>query len=82
MALFEINFSKARTILVLEDLLLLKACGGHTKKAGAFENMTGGIHIDGSSPVYPVTEAVAEVFILYFLPGQVLCRLLKLFLSP
>lgn len=39
---------------------LLVACG--TKKENAGPSLTGTINIDGSSTVYPITEAVAEEF--------------------
>ncbi len=40
--------------------LALIACGGDSKKDG--EGLQGEIRIDGSSTVYPITEAVAEEF--------------------
>lgn len=47
-------------ILTILAIVLLAACGGNsTKKA---EKLTGNIKIDGSSTVYPITEAVAEEF--------------------
>jgi phosphate transport system substrate-binding protein len=43
--------------------LLLAACGGDAgSDAGADGRLTGAIEIDGSSTVYPITEAVAEEF--------------------
>lgn len=51
--------------LVLGSALLLSACGGQQgDSAGTAnaENLSGNIQIDGSSTVYPVTEAVAEEF--------------------
>ena len=47
---------------------LLSSCGGNTKESGEGEtsgvssDLSGSIQIDGSSTVYPVTEAVAEEF--------------------
>jgi phosphate transport system substrate-binding protein len=47
----------------LAALALLSSCGGNTKEGGETgENLAGAIQIDGSSTVYPVTEAVAEEF--------------------
>src|SRR4051794_33797291 len=40
-------------------ILLLTSCGGGSKTKNA---LTGEISIDGSSTVYPITEAVAEEF--------------------
>jgi len=47
-------------ILLIASVLLLGACGTQTSKKT--EKLTGTIAIDGSSTVYPVTEAVAEEF--------------------
>ena len=42
---------------------LLSSCGGKTQEGGdTGSNLSGTIQIDGSSTVYPVTEAVAEEF--------------------
>ena len=38
--------------------ILLFACGGGNEKAA----LSGSIRIDGSSTVYPITEAIAEEF--------------------
>jgi phosphate transport system substrate-binding protein len=40
----------------------LVSCGSKDKPAGTSEKLTGAISIDGSSTVYPITEAVAEEF--------------------
>jgi phosphate transport system substrate-binding protein len=45
--------------------MLLSSCGGNTKEGGnggEGADLAGTIQIDGSSTVYPVTEAVAEEF--------------------
>jgi phosphate transport system substrate-binding protein len=42
------------------SLILLAACGGNSNQTS--EKLSGTIKIDGSSTVYPVTEAVAEEF--------------------
>lgn len=55
-----LNFPKLNTTLVLGGALLLGACGGNQKEGGS--GMSGSIQIDGSSTVYPITEAVAEEF--------------------
>ena len=46
--------------LFTATLLLLAACGG--KSTETKQTLTGDIKIDGSSTVYPITEAVAEEF--------------------
>lgn len=53
-----------KLILLPIALLLLASCGGK-KSADSTANgdqLTGSINIDGSSTVYPITEAVAEEF--------------------
>ncbi|MFQ5446258.1 MAG: PstS family phosphate ABC transporter substrate-binding protein [Saprospiraceae bacterium] len=52
------------TILVLLSSIVFYACGGDTTSAGDNEStaLSGNIKIDGSSTVYPITEAVAEEF--------------------
>lgn len=46
--------------LFIATALLLAACGGNTDKGS--EKLSGTIKIDGSSTVFPITEAVAEEF--------------------
>ncbi|GHA68974.1 PstS family phosphate ABC transporter substrate-binding protein [Pontibacter akesuensis] len=55
-----LNFSRLNAALALGGVLLLSACGGGNE--GANGDLTGNIQIDGSSTVYPITEAVAEEF--------------------
>ena len=43
-------------------LLAISACGGDRGAGGADGALEGAIEIDGSSTVYPITEAVAEEF--------------------
>jgi phosphate transport system substrate-binding protein len=47
-------------VLTLLAIILLASCGGNANKKS--EKLTGDIKIDGSSTVYPITEAVAEEF--------------------
>lgn len=47
------------SFLLIVFVALLSSCGGNQKSAG---NLTGEITIDGSSTVYPLSEAVAEEF--------------------
>ena len=51
-------------IILLSTLLILASCGGkkNTDSTGTGERLTGSVNIDGSSTVYPITEAVAEEF--------------------
>ncbi len=46
--------------LILSSTILLAACGSKTSKQG--NKLAGDIKIDGSSTVYPITEAAAEEF--------------------
>ena len=48
---------------LLAGALLLAACGG-SDNTGEGSGLTGAIQIDGSSTVYPITEAVAEEFMI------------------
>lgn len=49
--------------LVAVGFLFLAACGGD-RGAGGESGLSGSIEIDGSSTVYPITEAVAEEFMI------------------
>ncbi len=51
-----------RSILIPITFLLLTACGAKTTSDGSGDGLSGNINIDGSSTVYPITEAVAEEF--------------------
>ncbi|WP_066829669.1 PstS family phosphate ABC transporter substrate-binding protein [Rufibacter ruber] len=55
-----------KAALLVSGTLFFSACGGNNKEGNssttAGDNLTGSIQIDGSSTVYPVTEAVAEEF--------------------
>ncbi|MGQ0828268.1 MAG: PstS family phosphate ABC transporter substrate-binding protein [Bacteroidota bacterium] len=53
------------TLTVIAITLILNACGGSSnskQESGNSEKLSGDIKIDGSSTVYPITEAVAEEF--------------------
>jgi phosphate transport system substrate-binding protein len=50
----------SRTFLWLS--VALSACGGGTQSESGAGNLSGSISVDGSSTVYPITEAVAEEF--------------------
>ena len=54
------NALKINAALLLGGTLLFTACGGSNEGAGS--DLSGDIQIDGSSTVYPITEAVAEEF--------------------
>src|SRR5690606_11007171 len=43
-------------------ILGLSACGGNKGAEQSADSLTGNVMIDGSSTVYPITEAVAEEF--------------------
>ena len=48
--------------IVLGISLILSSCGSKSTKTEETNKITGEIRIDGSSTVYPITEAVAEEF--------------------
>lgn len=54
----------ARFASLIVAAAFLGACGGKTQEGGnaGADDLSGAIQIDGSSTVYPVTEAVAEEF--------------------
>ena len=49
-------------ILIGITTIALVACGGSVEKSNDKSNLTGNVKVDGSSTVYPITEAVAEEF--------------------
>lgn len=51
----------SRTALAALLLLVFSACGGGEAPEG---ELTGSVSVDGSSTVYPITEAVAEEFMM------------------
>ncbi len=51
------------TTIALITTALATACGGDAARGGG-EGVTGAVEIDGSSTVYPITEAVAEEYML------------------
>jgi phosphate transport system substrate-binding protein len=55
---FRLNIS----VFLLSSALLVSACGGGQREGGVGTDMSGTVQIDGSSTVYPITEAVAEEF--------------------
>lgn len=60
---FKLNSIKLNAALFIGATLMFSACGGNSEGTGGNgEGLTGSIQIDGSSTVYPVTEAVAEEF--------------------
>ncbi len=64
MRTFSVNLTKFKGAgFLLSGALLLGACGGSGSEGSAANgDLTGSIQIDGSSTVYPITEAVAEEF--------------------
>jgi len=56
---FRHRYNKTNAALLIGGALFLGACGGN---GGAESDLSGNIEIDGSSTVYPITEAVAEEF--------------------
>ncbi|WP_242920994.1 PstS family phosphate ABC transporter substrate-binding protein [Pontibacter liquoris] len=58
----KLSSTRFNLALLLGGSLLLGACGGNQKEEGNATAATGSIEIDGSSTVYPITEAVAEEY--------------------
>lgn len=56
------NASRKRFTVMLLPLLALAACGGGAGDEGDDSALTGAVQVDGSSTVYPISEAVAEEF--------------------
>ncbi|MFT5969842.1 MAG: phosphate transport system substrate-binding protein [Flavobacteriales bacterium] len=54
--------NKVLASLAIGATALLVACGGSATKEAGSNKLSGSITIDGSSTVYPITEAVAEEF--------------------
>ena len=54
------NMRKLTILAVLTTGLLALSCG--SKSDGGGDRLQGEIQIDGSSTVYPITEAIAEEF--------------------
>ncbi|RYG04305.1 MAG: PAS domain S-box protein, partial [Chitinophagaceae bacterium] len=58
-----IKINQMKNLVVLLSLsLALASCGGGKKDKAAGSGLTGEVKIDGSSTVYPLSEAVAEEF--------------------
>ncbi|HEM47395.1 MAG TPA: PstS family phosphate ABC transporter substrate-binding protein [Alphaproteobacteria bacterium] len=55
---------KLVTVAAMAGALVLAACGGDGGGGGEGEGLAGRIQIDGSSTVYPVSQAMAEEFML------------------
>lgn len=51
-----------KTLLFATATILLVSCGGSSEEAATTNELSGSIKIDGSSTVYPITEAIAEEF--------------------
>jgi phosphate transport system substrate-binding protein len=55
--------NNAKPLFILLGIsLILSSCGSKSTKTEETNKITGEIRIDGSSTVYPITEAVAEEF--------------------
>lgn len=57
-----LKISNVYAAFFLGGALALGSCGSQNGESGAEEGLSGSIEIDGSSTVYPVTEAIAEEF--------------------
>lgn len=56
------NFTSKLLLLLFCAGIGLTSCGSKEQSSGSAEKLSGAISIDGSSTVYPITEAVAEEF--------------------
>lgn len=57
------NIKTITSVVALSGTLWLTSCGSKTSNEGGdSEQLTGEVKIDGSSTVYPITEAIAEEF--------------------
>lgn len=56
------NSSKKLVLLAISASLILTSCGSKNSEENGSGKLTGEIKVDGSSTVYPITEAVAEEF--------------------
>lgn len=54
------NFTKS--VVLVAMLAMAVSCGQKKESSSEVENLTGEVRIDGSSTVYPITEAIAEEF--------------------
>ena len=59
---FKLTSAKLNAAMLLGATLMFSACGGDKSATEANGELTGSIQIDGSSTVYPITEAVAEEY--------------------
>ena len=48
-------------ILIGITTMALVACGGSVEKSNDKSNLTGNVKVDGSSTVYPITEALLKI---------------------
>jgi phosphate transport system substrate-binding protein len=59
---YKTNLMNARLILISAISILIVSCAGKPKTETDGDHLSGKINIDGSSTVYPITEAIAEEF--------------------
>ncbi len=55
-----LSYFRLSAVIMLGASLAMTSCGGERQEGGS--DMSGSIQIDGSSTVYPITEAVAEEY--------------------
>lgn len=53
---------EAKQLILGASLMFLAACGGQPTKTNNDASLNGNVKIDGSSTVYPITEAIAEEY--------------------
>ncbi|WP_266203897.1 PstS family phosphate ABC transporter substrate-binding protein [Pontibacter kalidii] len=61
--MLKLKLNTLNAAILLGTTMLLSACGGgNSEEANGGSDLTGSVQIDGSSTVYPITEAVAEEY--------------------
>ncbi|WP_299756040.1 PstS family phosphate ABC transporter substrate-binding protein [uncultured Pontibacter sp.] len=60
--MLNLKLNNLNAAMLLGATMLFSACGGNTENAEGGSDLTGSVQIDGSSTVYPITEAVAEEY--------------------
>src|SRR5687767_6704267 len=56
------NYLKTHVLIAFAALIVLSGCGSKNSSENETTKLAGELKIDGSSTVYPITEAVAEEF--------------------
>ncbi|WP_276497637.1 PstS family phosphate ABC transporter substrate-binding protein [Pontibacter litorisediminis] len=60
--MLKFKLNQLNAAVLVGATMLFSACGGGSEQANGGDNLSGSVQIDGSSTVYPITEAVAEEY--------------------